>query len=145
MPITHADMTRFVITLDRGVEFVLHGILEMFGGEIFVPKLPSMKILDIVDFIAPGAEIKVIGIRPGEKLHEIMIPLEESRNVVDLGDHYIIQPAFNWWNTNALKEKLSKSDGKGPITDPFEYASNTNDWWLSTDELRECIAAVKID
>ena len=79
----------------RGVEFVLHGILEMFGGEIFVPKLPSMKILDIVDFIAPGAEIKVIGIRPGEKLHEIMIPLEESRNVVDSGDHYIIQPAFN--------------------------------------------------
>lgn len=144
LPVTHPDMTRFVITLEQGVDFVWNAVAEMTGGELFVPKLPSIKITDLIPLMGEGLDYKVVGIRAGEKLHEIMIPLEESRNVVDLGSHYVIQPAFNWWNTGAFLEKVKNSKTAKAIEEPFEYASNTNDWWLQGDELSAAIKSVKL-
>lgn len=141
LPITHPEMTRFVITLDQGVEFVLNTLRDMFGGEVLVPKLPSMKVIDLVDMIVPGGKHEVVGIRAGEKLHEVMIPREEARNAVDMGDHYIIQPAHHWWNVSAFLESV-RERGKS-IEQPFEYASDSNEWWLSEDELRALVDAVE--
>lgn len=143
LPVTHPDMTRFVISLDQGVDFVANAVSEMTGGELFVPKLPSIKIVDLIPYMGEGLDYKVVGIRAGEKLHEIMIPLEESRNVIDLGSYYVIQPAFNWWNTSAFHKKVETSDVAKVITEPFEYASDTNDWWLKEDELLAAIDSVK--
>jgi UDP-N-acetylglucosamine 4,6-dehydratase len=143
LPVTHADMTRFVITLDQGVDFVWNAIGEMAGGEVFVPKLPSVKITDLIPLMGEGLKYEVVGIRAGEKLHEIMIPLEESRNVIDLGPYYVIQPAFNWWNTEEFLDKVRKSKTARAIEEPFEYASNTNTWWLQGHELSAAIDLVK--
>ena len=141
LPITHPEMTRFVITLDEGVEFVLNALRDMFGGEVLIPKLPSMKMMDLVPLIVPGGTHEIVGIRAGEKLHEVMIPKEEARNSVDMGDHYIIQPASHWWNVTAFMERV-KQRGK-LIEQPFEYASDTNEWWLAGDELRALVESVK--
>ena len=89
-------MTRFIITLEQGVNLVKTALDEMFGGEIFVPKLPSLKIIDLVPLLGEGLDVHTTGIRPGEKLHEVMIPAEEIRNTVDMGMHYIIQPNHHW-------------------------------------------------
>jgi UDP-N-acetylglucosamine 4,6-dehydratase len=140
LPLTDEDMTRFVITLDQGVAFVLTALREMTGGETFVPKLPSMKMLDLVRHILPSGKYEVIGIRPGEKLHEVMIPYEESRNCIDMGDYYVLQPTHHWWNVKAFNEKM-KERGK-PILEPFEYSSRTNDWWLSASELGTLVRSV---
>jgi len=137
LPLTHPDMTRFVITLEQGVGFVLHCIGSMLGGEVFVPKLPSMRVMDLVPLILPGGRHEVVGIRAGEKLHEVMIPAEESRNCVDMGDYYIIQPGHHWWNVSAFLEHV-REHGRA-IQEPFEYASNTNQRWLTTDELRALV------
>jgi UDP-N-acetylglucosamine 4,6-dehydratase len=140
LPITHPDMTRFVITLDQGVAFVLNSMNDMLGGEVFVPKLPSMKVLDLVKLIMPSGKFEVFGIRPGEKLHEVMIPEEESRLCIDMGDYYVLQPAHHWWNVSKFLDRV-KERGK-PIEVSFEYASNTNDWWVSPDELYALVRAV---
>ena len=140
LPITHPDMTRFVITLDQGVAFVLSALSEMFGGEVFVPKLPSMKVVDLVSLIIPEGSFEVVGIRPGEKLHEVMIPGEESRNCVDMGNYYVLQPSHHWWNVSQFLERV-KERGK-PIETTFEYASNTNDRWLSAAELKALVQVV---
>jgi UDP-N-acetylglucosamine 4,6-dehydratase/5-epimerase len=140
LPITHPEMTRFAITLDQGVAFVLNALEEMLGGEVFVPKLPSMKVADLVSLIVPGGKFEVIGIRPGEKLHEVMIPGEESRNCVDMGTYYVLQPAHHWWNVSTFLERTKKR-GK-PIETAFEYASHTNDWWLSASELKSLVQTV---
>jgi UDP-N-acetylglucosamine 4,6-dehydratase len=140
LPITHPEMTRFIITLDQGVAFVLDALAEMLGGEVFVPKLPSMKVADLVAVIVPNGTYDVIGIRPGEKLHEVMIPGEESRNCVDMGQYYVLQPAHHWWNVSQFLDRV-KERGR-PIEKAFEYASNTNDWWLSAKELKALIATV---
>jgi UDP-N-acetylglucosamine 4,6-dehydratase len=140
LPITHPEMTRFIITLDQGVAFVLDALAEMLGGEVFVPKLPSMKVADLVAVIVPNGTYDVIGIRPGEKLHEVMIPGEESRNCVDMGQYYVLQPAHYWWNVSQFLDRV-KERGR-PIEKAFEYASNTNDWWLSAKELKALIATV---
>jgi UDP-N-acetylglucosamine 4,6-dehydratase/5-epimerase len=137
LPVTHADMTRFVITLEQGVAFVLACLGTMLGGEVFVPKLPSMRVIDLVPLILPKGGHDIVGIRPGEKLHEVMIPGEEARNCVDMGDHYILQPGHHWWNVSAFLERV-REQGR-PITDSFEYASNTNDRWVSKDELRALV------
>ncbi len=130
LPITHPDMTRFWITLDQGVRLVLAALGWMRGGEIFVPKIPSMKIVDLARAIAPDCRLEVVGIRPGEKLHEIMIPGDESRNTLEFDTHYVITPAFHDWTTEAF-------NGEGrPVTDGFTYASDTNEHWLSVEELR---------
>jgi len=122
LPITDPRMTRFLITLEEGVDFVLSSLAEMHGGEIFVPKIPSMKITDIAATLAPGLSTKVVGIRPGEKLHEMMISADDARNTVDLGDRYAIEPAF----VEYTREPLTG----GRIADDFSYASDTNHDWL---------------
>ncbi len=129
LPITDARMTRFWITLNQGVDFVLSSLTMMRGGEIFVPKIPSMKMTDLADAMAPGMPIKVIGIRPGEKLHEMMISVDDSRTTADLGDRYVIEPAFMEYT----REMFSKSYPLAP--DGFSYASDTNEEWLSGEGL----------
>jgi len=140
LPITDPDMTRFVISLDEGVDFVLQSLDKMTGGELFVPKLPSIRIVDLVALIAPGRGYEVTGIRPGEKLHEVMIPYEESRYAIDMGDYYVVQPALHWWN---LKRFLANVRATGtPVETPFEYASNVNHWRLEGDALSRLIESV---
>lgn len=143
LPITDPEMTRFVISLDQGVDFVWMALSDMIGGELFVPKLPSIRIVDAIPLLGEGLDYNVVGIRAGEKLHEVMIPLEESCKAVDFGDYYIIQPAFNWWNTEALEEKLKTKQSSTNKMEPFEYASNTNTWWLNSDELIEFIEPIQ--
>ena len=135
LPITDISMTRFVINLQEGVDFVLNCIPKMSGGEIFVPKLPSIKILDLVTALAGENNYKVIGIRPGEKLHEVMIPREESLNCIDMKDYYIIQPMFYWWNNETLKKVIGKTGVS--VSKSFEYSSNSNDIWLSVKKIKE--------
>ena len=128
LPITDINMTRFVIKLQEGVDFVLNCLPIMSGGEIFVPKLPSMKILDLVTALVGENNYTVIGIRPGEKLHEVMIPREESLNCIDMKDYYIIQPMFYWWNNETLKKVIGKTGIS--VSESFEYSSDSNnDWW----------------
>ena len=122
LPITDVRMTRFLITLSEGVDFVLSSLDTMHGGEIFVPKIPSMKITDIASTMGPGLAHKVVGIRPGEKLHEMMISADDARNTVDLGDRYAIEPAF----VEYTREPLTG----GRLADEFSYASDTNSDWL---------------
>ncbi|MFZ5717935.1 MAG: UDP-N-acetylglucosamine 4,6-dehydratase (inverting) [Pseudomonadota bacterium] len=122
LPITDPRMTRFLITLGEGVDFVLSSLSDMRGGEIFVPKIPSMKVTDIAAALAPDLATKVIGIRPGEKLHEMMISQDDARNTVDLGDRYAIEPAF-------VEYRRDPHQG-GRLDDEFSYASDTNDEWL---------------
>jgi len=134
LPITDINMTRFVITIEHGVQVVLNGIKNMVGGEIIVPKLPSFKVLSLVEALSKDLKYEIIGIRPGEKLHEIMIPEEESLNCIDMGDYFIIQPMHYWWNNNNLKKIIGNS-GK-PVSNIFEYSSNKNDQWLTVEDLK---------
>jgi len=130
LPITDPRMTRFWITLQQGVEFVLDALREGHGGEIFVPKIPSMRITDLAEAIAPGCRHEIVGIRPGEKLHEVLVPEDDARNAVDLGDRFAILPAFRSAASDAWR-------GRGrPLADGFRYASDTNDRWLTVEELR---------
>ncbi|NCC57384.1 MAG: UDP-N-acetylglucosamine 4,6-dehydratase (inverting) [Synergistales bacterium] len=134
IPITDPRMTRFWITLDQGVDFVLKSFSRMHGGEIFVPKIPSARITDIADAIAPGIPQKIVGVRPGEKLHETMCPADESRSVLEFNDHYVIQPSIkfvlhNNFSVNAAGEKgVSVEEG-------FEYNSGSNSVFLSQEEI----------
>jgi UDP-N-acetylglucosamine 4,6-dehydratase/5-epimerase len=132
LPVTDERMTRFWITLDQGVRFVMGCLDRMRGGELFVPKIPSMRIVDLAKAIAPDARLESVGIRPGEKLHEEMISAADARNTVDMGDYYVIQPQFGWWSGEHL-------DGTS-VPDGFVYASDTNERWLSIGELHAMIA-----
>ncbi|MCW5893672.1 MAG: UDP-N-acetylglucosamine 4,6-dehydratase (inverting) [bacterium] len=136
IPITDRRMTRFWLTLDQAVEFVLKALVRMRGGEIFVPKLPSLRITDLAEAVAPGCRLDEVGIRPGEKLHELMISAEDARKSVEYDDHYVVQPSFPWWS-----DEMAWENGGRPVADGFVYASNTNDRWLSVDELRTLLAA----
>ena len=132
LPITDERMTRFWITLDQGVQFVLDSFERMRGGELFVPKIPSMRVADLAHAIAPDAELEVIGIRPGEKLHEQMISIDDARNAIDAGDRYMIVPDRDAW--------LSASPDAGrPVPEGFAYASDTNDQWLTVDQLKQML------
>lgn len=135
LPITHADMTRFWITLEQAVEFVIFNFQRMQGGEIFVPKIPSMKMPDLAKAISPECKIKIIGIRPGEKLHEVMISEDDARNTLELKDCFIIQPQFHWWD-----EKLHGS-GKS-VPENFSYTSDKNKEWLTVEQLRKITKAL---
>jgi len=128
--VTDKRMTRFWLTLERGVKFVVNCIEQMHGGEVFVPRIPSMKVMDLAEAIAPGCEIEYIGIRPGERLHEAMISVDEARHTVLAKDRYIIFPEFPWWTTDRWDDGESLPEG-------FEYTSDKNDQWLSLDELRK--------
>lgn len=135
LPITDPRMTRFLITQGEGVEFVLSSLDTMHGGEIFVPKIPSMKITDIAETLAPGMATKLVGIRPGEKLHEMMISADDARNTVDLGDRYAIEPAF----VEYPREPLEGAS----LVDDFSYASDTNHEWLDGAGLMRMLAEDK--
>ncbi len=130
--VTDGRMTRFWLTLDQGVHFVLNCIERMCGGEVFVPKIPSMKILELAEAIAPECAVDITGIRPGEKLHEIMISRDESRHTLETDDMYILQPEHVWWRA------ANWGDGKS-LPEGFEYASDTNTQWMSIDELRKIV------
>jgi UDP-N-acetylglucosamine 4,6-dehydratase/5-epimerase len=135
LPITDARMTRFWITLQQGVDFVASSIGMMRGGEIFVPKIPSMRMTDLAACLAPHLPIKEIGIRPGEKLHEVMVTDDDSRLTLSLPDRYVIEPAFNFWHRETYLET-----GATAVTEGFRYASDTNDDWLDNDRLRHLMA-----
>jgi UDP-N-acetylglucosamine 4,6-dehydratase len=130
LPITDPRMTRFWITLEEGVNLVLRCLELMVGGELFVPKLPSMKIIDLAKAIAPECKTKITGIRPGEKLHEIMIPRDDARKALEFDDYYLIQPEYRFF------ERRFKNNSGKPVSEGFEYNSGTNTWWLSEEELR---------
>lgn len=130
--VTDKRMTRFWITLDQAVELVLKAFNHMQGGEIFIPKIPSMRIIDLAKAIAPECEIDFVGIRPGEKLHEALTGEDEGRNTVICDDMYVILPNLSWWKRKNYKEAEK-------LPENFVYASDTNDKWLTTDELRKII------
>ncbi|MDO8524143.1 MAG: UDP-N-acetylglucosamine 4,6-dehydratase (inverting) [bacterium] len=130
--ITDEKMTRFWITLEQGVEFVIKSIERMDGGEVFVPKIPSMKIMDLANLIAPNAQKEIIGIRPGEKIHEDLITKEEARHTKEYNDYFIIEPEFSFWQYNEEK-------GGKPLADGFKYTSDTNKQWLTEEDLKKII------
>lgn len=134
IPITDPRMSRFWITLEQGVDFVLKCLAISEGGELFVPKIPSMNIMELAKAIAPDCKHKIFGIRPGEKLHEVLIAEDDARHTLEFDDFYIIEPEFNWWSG----EKHLSNGGK-LVREGFVYASNTNDRWLTVEELRELI------
>lgn len=130
--ITDARMTRFWITLDQGVRFVIRCIETMHGGEVFVPKIPSTRIMDLAKAIAPKCKIQFVGIRPGEKVHESLISEDEARTTLEFDDMFVVQPLFSWWGANNW-------EGGRPLPDGFRYASDTNDWWLTEEELKQMV------
>lgn len=139
LPITDTRMTRFWITLEQGVEFVLKCLERMVGGELFVPKIPSMKIVDLAKAICPECELKPVGIRPGEKLHEIMISSDDARSTVEYEDHYVVKPAFKYFSRRFC------DNGCQPVPEGFNYSSDSNTWWLGIEELKEIIAKLQQD
>lgn len=133
LPITDSRMTRFFITLPQSVDFVLAALGDMQGGELFVPRIPSMRVVDLAEAMAPGIPTVTIGIRPGEKLHEEMISSEESRRTVQQKDRYVVQPTLALWGN------FTEATG-APVPEGFAYNSENNDQWLSVDDLRRLIA-----
>lgn len=134
LPITDPRMTRFWITLEQGVDFVLKCLEITVGGELFVPKIPSMNMMDLAKAIAPECKTEIIGIRPGEKLHEVMVPKDDAHRTIEYEDKYIIKPDFAFFG-----RRFNSNDGK-PVPEEFEYNSGTNPWKLSIEEAREIIA-----
>lgn len=136
LPITDERMTRFWLKLEDGVDLVLKSFQRMQGGEIFVPKIPSMRILDLAEAIAPGVPTKIIGIRPGEKLHEVMCPSDMFYETLEFKDHFVIKPSIEFGkNIDYTKNRLGEEGH--PVPDGFEYSSGTNDVFLTVEELRE--------
>jgi UDP-N-acetylglucosamine 4,6-dehydratase/5-epimerase len=135
LPITDERMTRFWITLEQGVQFVINSLERMKGGEIFVPKIPSMKVVDLAKAIAPDAEIEIIGIRPGEKLHETMITEDDARHTVEFDSYYVITPEFPWCPQEYVKHGKSLPEG-------FKYTSDTNTEWLTVEQLRALVEEI---
>jgi UDP-N-acetylglucosamine 4,6-dehydratase len=130
--VTDERMTRFWITLEQGVRFVIRCIEQMQGGEVFVPKVPSMRIVDLAKAVAPECEIDFVGIRPGEKLHEVLISRDESRHTLALEDMFVVQPVHPWWKPADWSRGKSLPDG-------FKYTSDKNDRWLTIEVLRQMI------
>ncbi|MBI9074772.1 MAG: UDP-N-acetylglucosamine 4,6-dehydratase (inverting) [Desulfatibacillum sp.] len=130
--VTDSRMTRFWITLDKAVELVVNGLTHMQGGEIFVPIIPSMKVVDLAKAVAPGCKVEIIGIRPGEKLHESMITEEDGRNTIAYKGMYVVMPALSWW------EKGDYSAGEA-VLEGFTYSSNNNTQWLTENDLKKII------
>jgi UDP-N-acetylglucosamine 4,6-dehydratase/5-epimerase len=133
LPITDPRMTRFWITLEQGVNFVLASLERMVGGELFVPKIPSMNIMDLAKAIGPECETEIVGVRPGEKLHELMISKDDAHNTEEFPDYYLIKPDFRYF------VRRYNNHGGQPVPEDFEYNSKTNPWQLSIEELRKMI------
>jgi UDP-N-acetylglucosamine 4,6-dehydratase len=129
LTITDEKMTRFWLTLDQAVDLVFHTLTNMHGGEIFVPKIPSVRVTDLAAAVAPGVPYEVTGIRPGEKLHETLLTVDEARHTLETDQHYVIMPEHPWWDS-------SQTTYNGiPVADEFVYASDSNTWWLDSDEI----------
>ncbi|MCG3148396.1 MAG: UDP-N-acetylglucosamine 4,6-dehydratase (inverting) [Verrucomicrobiae bacterium] len=139
LPITDERMTRFWITLDQGAALVLNALREMRGGEIWVPRIPSMRVTDTARVIGPNCQYPVIGIRPGEKLHEVMIPVDDGRETLQFDDHFIIRPSFSWWGSTWHKEK-----GGTPCPEGFYYGSDNNTQWVTDEQLTAMIAGLDL-
>lgn len=135
LTITDERMTRFWITLDQAVDLVFFALEHASGGEVIVPKIPSVRVTDLAEAIAPGVPREVTGIRPGEKLHELLLTSDETRHTLDIGDRFVILPEHPWWSAGH-----PWSEGK-PVADGFVYASDQNDHWLGVDELRSFLAS----
>lgn len=135
LPITHSDMTRFNITLEEGVKMVMYAVENAWGGELFVPKIPSYRITEVAEAIGPRCEIKIVGIRPGEKLHEEMITESDSLNTLDCGKYYVIIPSHPVWN----KEEYIHKFGAKYVKAGFRYNSGENSEWLTVNEIRTLI------
>ena len=141
LPITDEKMTRFMITLEDGVNFVLKNFERMQGGEIFVPKIPSMKIVDLADAMAPNLERKIIGIRPGEKLHDIMCPADDSHLTFEFDDHFVIAPTITFTNKRDYDHNIIGEIGI-KVAQGFEYNSGNNKEWLEKEELLKLIKEI---
>jgi len=137
LPITDNKMTRFWITLEKGVDFVIKCLEKTQGGELFIPKIPSMKIVDLARAIGPDCEIKEIGIRPGEKIHEVLITGADAPNTLEYKDHFIIEPQFKWWYTDDSYIKEGK-----PVKKNFIYSSDVNDRWLTDNDIHNIINSI---
>lgn len=135
LPITDERMTRFNISLEEGVEMVIHAIKSAWGGEVFVPKIPSYRIMDVAKAVAPHAQYEFVGIRPGEKIHEEMITEADSYSTVDLGKYYAILPQVPVWDLKAYKSHFNTK----AVEDGFRYNSGTNSDWLSVEDIRNLI------
>jgi len=133
LPITDPRMTRFWITLQQGIEFVLFCLERMVGGELFIPKIPSMNIMDLATAICPDCETEVVGIRPGEKLHETMIPMDEASHTVETYSYYVIKPQFRFFQRRFNHDRYS------PVSEGFEYRSDNNPQQVTTEQLRDAI------
>jgi UDP-N-acetylglucosamine 4,6-dehydratase/5-epimerase len=140
LPVTDPRMTRFSITLQEGVQFVLDCLDRMWGGELFVPKIPSYRILDVAAAIAPNARIDHVGIRPGEKLHEEMITVTDALGTVEFDDYFVILPSFQLWDVDHFVAESGANPGR-MVPDGFAYDSGTNDIFLTRDQIRELIEA----
>lgn len=141
LPITDPRMTRFWITLEQGIEFVISCLDRMRGGEMFIPKIPSMNIMDVAKTVAPECQTNIIGIRPGEKLHEIMITPDDSINTAEFSDHYVIQPAAEWWS----KKQYAEETGAKPVKEGFQYSSDNNTEWMSCELLTSLLQQETIE
>lgn len=141
LPITDPRMTRFWITLGQGVQFVVDCLERMHGGEVFVPKIPSMNIMDVAKVVAPECRTEIIGIRPGEKLHEIMITPDDAWNTAEFDDRYVIQPATDWWDRAGY---LAAAGGR-PVAEGFAYSSDRNPVWMQPAELRALLDSEPVE
>lgn len=139
LPITDERMTRFWITLQDGVDFVIKNFQRMHGGEIFIPKIPSAKMLDLAEALAPGLPLKMVGIRPGEKLHEIMCPFDDSHLTLEFDDHFVIKPSITFIVSADFSKNGSGETGK-LVKSGFEYSSGSNPHFLGVSEIRNLIA-----
>ncbi len=131
LTVTDDRMTRFWITQEQAVNFIIAMLDKMKGGEVFVPKIPSTRVLDLAAAMAPGAEIKRIGIRPGEKINETLLTAEEARHSREFENHYVVEPEFPFWE--------KRESGGSPVADGFSFSSDTNTWWLGKDELQKML------
>jgi UDP-N-acetylglucosamine 4,6-dehydratase len=134
LTVTDERMTRFWITLEQGVNFVIKSLDTMRGGEIFVPKIPSVKIMDLARAVAPKAKIKIVGLRPGEKMHEILISLDEARHSLDFGDHFVVLPEFVSWG------KIDYQKFGKVLDEGFYYSSDNNGMWLETGDIKKLLS-----
>ncbi len=135
IPVTDRRMTRFSITLEEGVELVMHALTHMWGGEIFVPKIPSYRIMDVAEAIAPNCKVDIVGIRPGEKLHEEMITQTDAINSIEFEKYFVILPSMPLWDV----AKFTEAFGGQHCQNGFSYSSGTNNEWLTVDEIRDLI------
>ncbi|HPC06974.1 MAG TPA: polysaccharide biosynthesis protein, partial [Anaerolineaceae bacterium] len=131
-------MTRFWISLEQGARFVIRCLDQMQGGEVFVPKIPSMRVIDLATTIAPDAKVNIVGIRPGEKLHEVLISEDEARTTVELDDMFVVQPAEANWFGHAWERQ-----GK-PLPDGFRYVSDTNPDWMTIEQIQKMVAPFEV-